>query len=1102
MSLHGGPSRDDGRGSTLAHMLAGITASDAFRMRHHQSPTASAGSPTEGQRMSLTEHLADLRSPVRIYLEQVAPELGEVEEFEAVERLRADAWGFTHLLQARSSAPKLPQVDGPRAGTAIDLRMRMALGDFDVLSSTALAGVAALPGLASAVPNGQHRTAVLQGSFEVAERLLAAPSDEEDLDIAALLLAQCEQIYRGGAGVLTGSIGKACDQVHDGEELAACLDPLAIADIRSMMLANEEPLERWRSVIADGAEYVPGPVFSGAPLVGGADGDWIIDGTLYDCKAYGTLTSSTLREFLLQLLGYVLLDLNDEHRIREVGLWLPRQATTQTWPVARLIGGDPEELLPQLRAGLAEAVSRERNELDYDEPSEDRLKIVVAENPLTRAAPLDFLADDANERVRRRIARNTSTDEITLRHLSADRHWSVREGVALNPETAPDLIAVLLQDRSRRVRQAAERHPRAPRAQLGRSPRAAPRSVREVNSSVAVTETIAAGTGLDRRRTLAELAELQRRRPEMESSYWVHHVLWLLTSPNALVFEGGLLPIETMRWEWQRGRSNRVPEWLQRELPLEVIDELFAPEQPAWLRRIAARWKSVEDPRECLALFRDTDAMVRMDALKRSQPYDHVELHPVLNELVASSAARELFGGVGSSADVLELAIGHAATSVDALMSLAEGASRSLRQQLTVHPRLSADFRTSLGRKLLASRRRDDRIFFAESPDTPEPILRDLAAVSRSEVRTALAGNPSTPAVVLESLTRSTDEFLKLACLGNPNLPLGRGVELAEELLDLRLHELSFRILELLKRRPELSPDHAIVAAALDSVSKRQPSDADGPVLASEHPSTSEITLTRLARNTREDVRAQVARHPRVSVDVIDQLGKDSVGAVRAAAAASGRLSVVALHRLARDPEWAVRAGAASDSRLTAAALRALRSDDHYAVRLAAQRNPAAPPTPAESDSSELAPAPEAGSQDLVSSGTQSRLIALAASTRAEERQEAGYSADASLGILTTLAGDLRSYKVRCVAAGNPNTSEALLRRLSEDDRHEVRQAVALNPAAPTEVLLELAAQSADLALLVVFNPDVPTEVLEVLAADREKLIQWVAGEALRARRV
>ncbi|MBF4459393.1 hypothetical protein [Pseudoclavibacter sp. VKM Ac-2867] len=1051
--------------------------------------------------MSLTEHLKDLRSPLRIYLEHVAPELGEVEEFEAVERLRADAWGLTRLLETRTVSPKLPQVDGPRAGTAIDLRMRMALGDFDLLRSTALAGAAALPGLAPAVTNGQHRAAVLQGSFEVAERLLSAPSDEEDLDLAALLLAQCEQIYRGGTGVLAGSIGKACDQVQDGEELAARLDPLAIADIRSMMLANEQPLARWQQVIADGGKYVPGPNFAGARLVGGADGDWIVNGTLYDCKAYSTLRSSDLREFLLQLLAYVLLDLDDEHRIREVGLWLPRQAMTQTWPVARLIDGDPEVLLPELRRGLAEAVRRDRSERDYDKPSEARLKIVVAENPLTRPAPLDYLADDDSERVRRRIARNTSTDPITLRRLSADRHWTVREGVALNPETASDIIAVLREDRSRLVREAAERHPRAPRVQIEKRPRGVMSSTREASQGVAVPETVVAESALDTRRTLAELAELQLRRPEMGPSHWVHQVLWLLTSPNASVFEGGLLPIETMRWEWKRGRANRVPEWLQRGVPQEVLDEFFSPEQPSWLRRIAARWKSVEDHKECLALFGDPDPGVRVDALKRSRPHDHAALHPILEDLVASYDARLLFGGREAAADVLELAISHAATPVEALMELAEGATRARRQQLAVHPRLSDDFRTELGRKLLTSRRRDDRVFFAESPHTPEPILRDLAAVASSEVRTALACNPSAPATVLDALSGSTDAFLKLACLENANLPLVRGVEVAEELLSLRLHELSFQVLVLLQRRPELSPHRAIVAAALNVVSKRQSSDADGPWLASEHPCTSEETLTRLARHSREDVRAQVAKHPQTPVDIVETLGKDSQEVVRASAAASGRNSLVSLHRLAQDPHWAVRAATASDTRLSDDALRALTRDDHYAVRLAATRNPATPETPPASDSNELETAPGVGSRELEGPDQQRRLIALAASPKAQDRQEAGYDDEASLGILTALAGDPRSYKVRCVAAGNPNMSMALLRLLAEDDRQEVRQAVALNPAASTDVLLGLASQDADFALLVVFNPDVPTDVLDVLAADHDKLIRFVAGEALRARR-
>ena len=53
--------------------------------------------------------------------------------------------------------------------------------------------------------------------------------------------------------------------------------------------------------------------------------------------------------WLRQLLGYALLDYEDEHAIDSVGLLLPRQGTRPSWPVSELIAELSGEGAPEFR---------------------------------------------------------------------------------------------------------------------------------------------------------------------------------------------------------------------------------------------------------------------------------------------------------------------------------------------------------------------------------------------------------------------------------------------------------------------------------------------------------------------------------------------------------------------------------------------------------------------------------------------------------------------------------------------------------------------------------------------------------------------------------
>ena len=86
----------------------------------------------------------------------------------------------------------------------------------------------------------------------VAAQLIGSPSDEADVDRAAILLAHCEQVYRAGSAALKGSVGRALDAAADGQEFADAIDAPSLADLRCLMLSNAAQLDVWREQIAGG----------------------------------------------------------------------------------------------------------------------------------------------------------------------------------------------------------------------------------------------------------------------------------------------------------------------------------------------------------------------------------------------------------------------------------------------------------------------------------------------------------------------------------------------------------------------------------------------------------------------------------------------------------------------------------------------------------------------------------------------------------------------------------------------------------------------------------------------------------------------------------
>lgn len=151
--------------------------------------------------------------------------------------------------------------------------------------------------------------------------------------------------------------GAGEDWVHDVVHDAVGLDE-AVTGIPEWISLDVAAVSQ-RGASALGSTVGPltvGPTFSGSPAVGGADADFIADGVLWDVKA---LTNPGLRtRDLHQVIGYTLLDFDDEHQITQVGICSSRYGVARSWDVEWLIGRNLKEARAEVRDVLGATSSR------------------------------------------------------------------------------------------------------------------------------------------------------------------------------------------------------------------------------------------------------------------------------------------------------------------------------------------------------------------------------------------------------------------------------------------------------------------------------------------------------------------------------------------------------------------------------------------------------------------------------------------------------------------------------------------------------------------------------------------------------------------------
>ena len=310
--------------------------------------------------MSLTRELNKKQSPFRQLVEGCAPALAIAGGRSPEGKRVAERLGFYELVKARSLAP-LPDgvIDArrhsPTVGMAFDIRTRMTLGEFEPRRSASAMGMDVFNHLlAPLLPNGQHISDVLGDAFLEAERLTRA-GDDVDQNYASIVFAWCESIYRAGVRAIRSSLGERLSAARNVDEVYDSIPPLML-DLR---IVNQRQIKHWRLRMKHGAFFVSNPSFSGDFLVGGADGDWFIDDTLFDCKVKDTITAPWVRKTLMQLLGYLILDLDNDYQAQRIGVWLPRQATVKTWTIEEILGRDANTILAKARVDVQSVMERE-----------------------------------------------------------------------------------------------------------------------------------------------------------------------------------------------------------------------------------------------------------------------------------------------------------------------------------------------------------------------------------------------------------------------------------------------------------------------------------------------------------------------------------------------------------------------------------------------------------------------------------------------------------------------------------------------------------------------------------------------------------------------
>ena len=152
--------------------------------------------------------------------------------------------------------------------------------------------------------------------------------EEDELNRHCVVLALLEEVFR--VGLMPNSPLTSC-KFDDAESVVAIAQPHWLDDLRVLSWKFYDSFNHLLTL-----PYVLNPMFDGSVDVGGADADLIVAGTLIDIKT--SVKQEIQADWIWQLLGYVLLDYSDVHRINSIGLYMARQGILFQWDLNEAVG--------------------------------------------------------------------------------------------------------------------------------------------------------------------------------------------------------------------------------------------------------------------------------------------------------------------------------------------------------------------------------------------------------------------------------------------------------------------------------------------------------------------------------------------------------------------------------------------------------------------------------------------------------------------------------------------------------------------------------------------------------------------------------------------
>lgn len=289
--------------------------------------------------MNLTSALHDRNSPISRFVRFVGTMADGARRGEPFAQLPRQVLG----LEAMPSKPVVEPVLGANAGTvgtAFDYRMRYHLANAD--SSTFLARHA-IPTLSGRDPGGMVGCQLdwfFANLDELVTRLSPAGRRLDDADEALLcryciVLAYFEAVYRSGPGGWRPTLPPPAAQraAPESEGLLTLAPEPAVKDMTNLSRSAETTFAPFIGLAASGRVTCRlNPRFAGSVDIP-ADADFVLGDLLFDLKTTKTLDAKAVREAVLQLIAYVLLDYDDEYHIRQIGLYAARHEWVICWPL-------------------------------------------------------------------------------------------------------------------------------------------------------------------------------------------------------------------------------------------------------------------------------------------------------------------------------------------------------------------------------------------------------------------------------------------------------------------------------------------------------------------------------------------------------------------------------------------------------------------------------------------------------------------------------------------------------------------------------------------------------------------------------------------------